>query len=328
MSNATKLFSSYSSDEDRVTSTILSVFERLNFNIVESILQKALDEDELNLLVFENQVNTGKGSRPDGEIKAHFRYIFETKIKEKSINQKQLQSHLKEVNNEHDHLVYLTPDEEKPSTLRKYEKELSWFNFGTLIDSIEEAIQEEKVLSQREEYLLHELTEFILAENLVKEGMTKRVLVIPAKNAIKEYKEHGVYMCQPNRTFRPSRHLAFYHRNKIDTKIPQIYGYIDEVDVKTESYQDIEKRIHFYDESKKEFIKQKYKSIRKTELRERENNKILFISQPNDEDTITLSTPIRNDKMSKDNSRRVAYTQNQTYTDIESLKKANKTSDL
>lgn len=329
MSRSTRLFSSYSNTENRVTSTILSVFERLSFNLVESILQKALDKDELDLVIFENQSNTGGGSVPDAEIKARFRFVFETKVTNNSINTVQLENHIQSLSNPTDELVYMTPDEEIPKELSSLNNDkVSWFNFGTLVDSIDETIEEEEILSERENYLLLELKEFLYAEELIKEGMSNRVLVIPARNAIKEYKQHGIYMCQPNRTFRPSRHLAFYHNNKIDTLVPKIYAYIDSVNLKEESLSDVEERINYYDKSKKEFIRKKYEELRKTELRERTNNKILFVSEKDSKDTTKLDKVIQNNKMSKDGSRRVAYTQNQRYTTLDSLKEADKTMEL
>ncbi len=84
------LFSTYSQGENRVgenrvTSSILAVFERLSFVLVEQILQALCQEPEFPLLSFLNQP-AGKSSTPDGRIRASFAYWIETKITPNAIH--------------------------------------------------------------------------------------------------------------------------------------------------------------------------------------------------------------------------------------------------
>jgi hypothetical protein len=43
-----------------------------------------------------------------------------------------------------------------------------------------------------------------------------RVVVVAARLALDEYLKYSAYICQPNRTFQPCNHMAFYTQNKID----------------------------------------------------------------------------------------------------------------
>lgn len=49
------LFSTYRQGENRVTGSLLAVFERISFALVEQILQQMLEEPEVDLLTFTNQ---------------------------------------------------------------------------------------------------------------------------------------------------------------------------------------------------------------------------------------------------------------------------------
>jgi hypothetical protein len=73
------LFSTYRQGENRVTSSMLAVFERIDLSILESLLTAATGEASLQLVSFVNQP-IGKGtSVPDARISAHFAYWFEVK---------------------------------------------------------------------------------------------------------------------------------------------------------------------------------------------------------------------------------------------------------
>ena len=326
MALSNKLFSSYKQGENRVTGTILAVFERLNFHIVESILKKCTDFEDEQLLNFTNQAKTtNSNSVPDGLISANFNFYLETKTSEGSLNPTQLQQHLKLVK-KGKKLIYLTPHHTQPSSLKN--KKIYWLNFQHLKEYIESTIQEEeKIITEREKYLLYELLDFFNAENLLTEGAEKRVLIIPASNAIKEYDKKEVYICQKNRTFQPSHNIAFYYKNQIEKIIPKVYAYIDEVNLAYEKYENYQKDIFYFDETKKNYVKQKLAELSKTWNKEHVR-KILILSKKDSEDTIKLSEPIVNDSKNVDGTRTVAFTQNQRYSTIDKIKIATKTSEL
>ena len=133
------LFSTYRTGENRVTSTILSVFERMSLRLVEYLLQSIVAEPEKNLIEFRSQVS-GPDSVPDGRIASSFCYYIETKMKSDSINQEQLDNHLHALAQENckrQLLLILTPDENKPQKLAQYESEnrVVWSNFIELANS-------------------------------------------------------------------------------------------------------------------------------------------------------------------------------------------------
>lgn len=87
------LFSTYSQGENRVTATIMAVFERVNSGLVEEILARLLDESELSLLEFETQIR-GEASVPDGAVRASTTVYLETKTTPGVIDHDQLERHL------------------------------------------------------------------------------------------------------------------------------------------------------------------------------------------------------------------------------------------
>src|SRR5260370_3493832 len=87
------LFSTYSQGENRVTSSILAVFERLSFVLVEQILQALCQEPEFPLLSFLNQP-VGKSSTPAGRIRASFAYWIDTKFTPIEIHTDQILRHI------------------------------------------------------------------------------------------------------------------------------------------------------------------------------------------------------------------------------------------
>ena len=60
---ATNLFSTYRQGENRVTSTLMAVLQRLSLPNIDRILQALLDRDDFNLATFENQPSLTRGSR-------------------------------------------------------------------------------------------------------------------------------------------------------------------------------------------------------------------------------------------------------------------------
>lgn len=76
---ANPLFSTYRGGENRVTSSTMAVFERVDLALVQEILETASGTGgELRTVVFENQVFE-EGAIPDARISARFTWWFETK---------------------------------------------------------------------------------------------------------------------------------------------------------------------------------------------------------------------------------------------------------
>jgi len=111
------LFSTYKQGENRVTSSMLAVFERMDLSLLETILQEASGESSLQMVSFLNQP-PGKGhSVPDALISARFAYYFEVKTARHVVSANQLSEHLASLTDEvgEDRLFVITPDPEQPA---------------------------------------------------------------------------------------------------------------------------------------------------------------------------------------------------------------------
>ena len=86
----TTLFSTYRQGENRVTSSMLAVFERIDLSLLETLLAAAAGESSLHMVSFTNQP-AGKGnSVPDARISARFAYWFEVKTSRNTLEREQL----------------------------------------------------------------------------------------------------------------------------------------------------------------------------------------------------------------------------------------------
>ena len=323
------LFSTYSQGENRVTATILAVFERLSFAIVEQILQSILEEPETKLVNFQNQP-TEKKSVPDARIFASFSYWIETKIAPDAIRISQIRNHLVALDdpkNSHikmQRLLILTPDFEKPSKLSEIEDErVVWSNFENLVTAIQETIQIDEdwfssnspLPSENERELLRELVHFLSRENLIGVGQD-RVLIVAARVAYQDYEQYGIYFCQPNRTFQSSSHIGFYNNGQIEPIFPQIKGSIENIRVDENSVL-----------SNADFSSQEKENLLSVinELEKEENSilgtqvKVIFLSESNSSETLKLQNPIQNN-LHSDSGRRIAFTQGQRYVSLEAIK--------
>ncbi len=105
------IFSTYHNAENRVTSTILAVLERLSNPTLSAIFQGIEGESNFKMITFENQYKNGN-SIPDARIFASLDYIIETKIEKNTVYSDQLERHLN--NSKEAKLIVLTPDESCP----------------------------------------------------------------------------------------------------------------------------------------------------------------------------------------------------------------------
>ena len=214
------LFSTYSQGENRVTSTLLAVLENVNNQLAEDVLEALADESDLALVSFDSQV-TGVESVPDAAIRGSTALWFETKTSHGAVRRDQLEAHLKALDEDPadlQRLLIITPDERQPDTLDSVDDErVVWATFDTLVDTIETILDRDvgsaeasmSVPTEREVFLLRELVRFLYDEELVS-GRDDRVLVDAARKAWPEYQRYGLYFCQPNRSFKPVSHIAFY----------------------------------------------------------------------------------------------------------------------
>lgn len=133
------LFSTYRQGENRVTSSMLAVFERIDLTLLESILAAAAGESSLQMVAFTNQP-PGKGhSVPDARISARFTYWFEVKTARNVLSSSQLSEHLANLGEDGDERLFvITPDAEQPIVVSNInDTRVVWFNFRSLYDAME-----------------------------------------------------------------------------------------------------------------------------------------------------------------------------------------------
>lgn len=147
-----------------------------------------------------------------------------------------------------------------------------------------------------------------------------RVVVVAARFALDEYLKYSVYICQPNRTFQPCDHMAFYIQNKIYRRMPIILGQIEAI-----SRDEIETRTDLSEINRARLrtLLQKIEAARREEW-SKGKFKIVFLIPFDSSETLILSHDIVNNLTSV-SGRRTAFTQGQRYVSLSRLGKEPKT---
>lgn len=324
---ANPLFSTYRQGEDRVTSTILAVFERLSFNLVERILQELCQEPETSLLTFRNQPHYDHAV-PDALIRASFAYWIETKIAKDAVHSDQLLRHLEAMDTEHDisrrRLLVLTPDDRQPDVVTElHDARVAWANFDALARAIADIAEtaesvlapDQSQVSAQERFLLRELVQFLIAEGLVGRAQSQAVIVA-ARVAIGEYFQHGVYMCQPRRAFQACSHLGFFANGRIDKHIPAILTTVEAVEFTRDG---VNACPDLNDASRSRLLDLVAALEHEHNARIGEKQKVILLSAPDDPKTLVLQHDIINN-LKSETGRPVAFVMGQRYVPIARLK--------
>lgn len=327
---ANPIFSTYSTAENRVTSTILAVFERLNSSTVTRILQILMEDSTVELIEYINQAKHAD-SVPDGRIKGLFDYFIETKITPNAIrNKKQIENHCKALKYDFSKLLILTPDLDCPSIIQNFksqsDKQIIWGNFDKMVEGIDSCMTESILLLDREKFLLSELKEFIIKEGLLSEDYSQKVAIVPAGFAWGFYNQYSIYRCQPNRTFQPTAYMGFYADKEIKEYFPKILGYVDSLNIQENlSTADI----RCLNGTKESLVRERLVHL-KNRLESEEwnqNYKYIILTELHDVETVKLDKPIKNNKTSYSN-KGTAFVQKQVYFNITDLEGKIYTSEL
>lgn len=225
------LFSTYRTGENRVTASMLAVFERIDPGLLEKVLAGLAGESSFQLMSFTNQVAEQHRTVPDAVISANFRYLFEVKTERNATNTDQLQGHLEYLDGTHaaELLFVITPDTSEPQPITQLAQDsIVWASFRTLSRTIDAVLADQaELVSQQDVFLLRELQALFDEESLLYQD---DVLVVAGRNAYPEYLEYGLYVCQPGRTFRRGAHyLAFYTDGEVKPEVPAILARFDHV---------------------------------------------------------------------------------------------------
>jgi hypothetical protein len=293
------LFSTYRAGENRVTASILAVFERIDFGLVERLLTAASGEASLPFVSFENQIATrDHAGVPDAGISANFRYLFEVKTTPYAIDDKQLERHLRRLDNSFDaeRLFVLTPDpEEPPAFERLRQPKLIWLNFQGLDQAIDEALHDEsEMIAEQARFLLYELRALFEQERLLGQ---EDVVIVAARHAYPEYRDIGAYICQPGRSFRDGlKRMGFYYGGAIQPEIPAIRYRRDNVIFSSENTADLRHQGNAMDAELATLIERLTADGLRTSG---QPYQVFLLSPADDAETLHLAHPIRNTKVDR-----------------------------
>lgn len=231
----TPLFSTYRQGENRVSSSILAVFERLGIDLVARVLGGALERPELELVTYRSQPGGGGKGTPDGEMRGSFRFLFEVKTSPGQVRGKlaknQLQRHLDRLVGDHrtELVVVLTPDVDPPLLVDGLEDDrLVWTSFEALAQSLNQLVGDpNEPASEQQRLLLRELVALFELD-----GLTggEDVAVVAAGEAYAAWRSYGAYVCQANRAFRRVKYWGFYRAKAIQPEFPLVRHRWTEVD--------------------------------------------------------------------------------------------------
>jgi hypothetical protein len=308
------LFSTYRQGENRVTSSMLAVFERIDLSLIETILASAAGESSLAMVTFTNQPPGRGHSVPDARISARFAYWFEVKTARNALSAHQLTEHLANLGSEGDERLFvITPDAEQPAVVSKLgDRRLVWFNFRSLNDAIERSSADPVgAVSAQNRFLLRELEALLVHEGLLDND---DVVVVAARFAYPEYLARGLYICQAERAFRGGlTHMAFYASSAIQVPVPRIRHREDLVVFShdearaRESGSDTDQLVGAAIEA----------DLRAGTREEGKQYQVFLLSAQDDPDTVQLPHPIKNDTVAA--GRPLAWTMGQRYVRLAAL---------
>jgi len=312
------LLSPYRGGENRVTSSIMAVFERIDLELVREILAAATEAGELRAVTFENQVS-GSGAVADARIAGHFEWLFETKTVRGAYTRvghsaDQLRAYGAQLTKNVDALLFvITPDSEQPEVVGKISEEVGgrilWTSFGRLRDAIE--VISDRLFSEQTRFLLAELIGLFEVDGLLG---TDDTVIVAARWAWPEYLESAAYVCQPDRSFRPDvSHLGFYAEGQIQMLIPKIRArypsiVFSEAQVKTLRAAGEETLADVVD-----------RALSRGTRSDGESYGVFVLSGRDDPDTVRLEIPIENDTRTE-SGRSWAWTLSQRYTSLDRLR--------
>jgi len=328
------IFSTYSQNENRVTSTFLAVLSSLSLNLMQQIIGSMIG-DEVELISFTNQPASKRQqnhSVPDAMISGDFKILIETKLQQNAVDEDQIRKHQKQLRNRKNaYLVILTPDPACPGVVENISRKdprVVWCSFNQINNIIDNFFENgSEVISEKDAFLLKNFQMFLDHENLLSQP---EVLIVPARFAWSHYLKTSSYVCQPNRTFQKTTYIAFYNEGKIMKKVPKILKTVNEVVFEEEGNFEISSGD--WSQSDEEDFGVKMKKVVKKSIclgshKAGESYKVLLLTGPEEEGTICINKEIPNDSVDK-NGAPTAFVQRQRYTSKEKLKNAKKTSDL
>jgi hypothetical protein len=319
------LFSSYRAGENRVTSSTLAVFERIDLALVQELLGSAASAGpELTTVTFENLV-PGHGSVPDARISARFDWWFETKTTRgrydtEGHGREQVRQHCKLLKGTPEAWLFvLTPDAASPAWFDQLDgiddsvkARVLWVGFCDLADAIRTITSDStRVVGEQTRFLLSELVALYEMDGLLTNDDT---VVVAARDAWPEYQWTHAYVWQPDKPFRVGlTHLGFYADKAIQPLVPRILQSLPSVPFTRGEAK--ARRAHGAPEVG-DLIDQLLDAGSRTEGN---SHGVLLLTGPSDPDTVRLAQPVQNDTVTA-SGRNCAWTRSRRYTQLARLR--------
>jgi hypothetical protein len=319
------LFSTYRGGENRVTSSLMAVFERIDLALVQELLEAATGTgEELRTVTFENQV-VNVGAVPDARISARFTWWFETKTAQggyaaEGHDRHQVRVHAQQLEDDpHARLFVLTPDPATPAWFERLDgvkdavrQQVVWLSFKDLADAIAGIMADpNRLIGEQTRFLLTELVALFEADGLL---TNDDAMVVAARSAWQEYLDYNAYICQPDRTFREGiSHFGFYYHGSIQSTVAKIRSYHPAVAfTRTEA----DWRRDTGEDGLADLIEQVLTDGARVEG---DSHGVMLLSGPSDSDTVHLDALIVNDTETAA-GRPWAWTLSQRYTRLDRLR--------
>ncbi len=323
------LFPDYLQGENRVTLALLAVLERISIQLVERIFRLALGEDAFTVVRFTAQPPLqGTKKKPDGEIRASCRYLFEVKRAADALSEAQLTTYLQHLNPDgNELLIALTPDTSQPAVIGRIgHPQLKWLSFIRLSDAIDQLIDEDgERMAERDRFLLRELQAHFDEAGLLRLGQD--VVIVAASSAYPLYLKHHVYACQPEpeRTFRVGvERMGFYADGAIQREVPRVLRREGRFEITDESFA----RAEGSDDPLLRLLASKFKAMRADAppgwYPDGVFAQVFLLEAPDSPGTRILERPVVND-LQASSGRGVAYVLGTRYTRADVLTRQPKT---
>ncbi|MCQ4085219.1 hypothetical protein NGB36_32845 [Streptomyces sp. RB6PN25] len=327
------LFSTYRTGENRVTSSTMAVFERIDLALVQELLETATGgAGELPTVSFHNQVTTDEAV-PDARISARFTWWFETKTTRGAYTgeghgRSQLRAHARQLDGDPSaRLFVLTPDPARPTWFTQLDgigphvrDRVLWLSFRDLATATEAVVTNPaRLVGEQTRFLLYELIALYEAEGLLTSDDT---VIVAARSAWPEYQRLAAYVCQPERSFREGlTHFGFYADGVIQPVLARIRTHHPAVLLTHEEAE------RYRADGHTELAQLIGALVEEGYRPEGNSNGVILLSAPDDPDTVQLGKPVINDTVTA-SGRPWAWTLGQRYTSLDRLKAAARTSEL
>jgi hypothetical protein len=310
------LFSTYRQGENRVTSSMLAVFERIDLSLLETILAAAAGESSLQMVTFTNQP-PGRGARSltrasrPGSLTGSRSRPPSTPSRPNSSPSTSPTSARRPAQNG---CSSSPPDAEQPDAIAAVnDPRVVWFNFRSLHDAIDAAVSDPTgIVAEQGRFLLRELQALLVEDGLVD---SDDVVVVAARFAYPEYLRRGAYVCKPERAFRSAlTHLGFYANSTIQPHVPRIRYREDLV-----AFTDEEAAARRGGSDNDRLVGEVIVALLDDGTREEgKQYQVFLLSGPEGPDTVRLAQPIANDTVTE-SGRPWAWTMHQRYASLANL---------